>query len=291
MILSGEQEAGAARMICIASNRSRLLHRGAASVLLAAAVFAPGLASAQPPSSARTPGYLTADQVADSIRFLGPPPAADTGAKKGDVETYQATRRLEGTPRWSLAARDDSVGAAQMAANFSCALGVRTTPQTAPALFHLFTRLVPDTGLAVGAAKAFYKRPRPFVEKGGKVCIVDRERDALGKTYSYPSGHSTYGWLTGLVMAQIAPDRATDVLARARSFGESRVVCGVHYESDVEAGRVAASGVFAALQSSEVFLADVQAARAELAQRRANPETPDPAECAIEAKASAEPVW
>lgn len=249
----------------------------------------PAAAPAAQPT--RIPGYLSAGQLADSIQFLGPPPAADSGAKAGDVDTFKATRRLEGTPRWALATRDDSVGAAQMMANFSCAVGARMTPQSAPVLFHLFTRLAPDAGLAIGPAKAFYKRPRPFVEKGGKVCIADAERDQLGKTWSYPSGHSTYGWLTGLVMALVAPGQATEVLARARSYGESRVVCGVHYESDVQAGRVAASAVFAALQSDAAFLADVQTARAELAQVRLAPGRLDPAECAIEAKASAEPVW
>jgi acid phosphatase (class A) len=258
------------------------------------AVAAIHAASAQPPSppgSARIPGYLTAAEVADPIRVLGPPPAEGSGAKAGDIDTFEATRRLEGAPRWALAARDDRVGAAQMMANFSCAVGVPMTPQSAPVLFHLFTRLVPDSGLAVGPAKDFYKRPRPFVEKGGKVCIADQERDQIGKTWSYPSGHSTYGWLTGLVMALVAPDRATELLARARSFGESRVVCGVHYESDVQAGRVAASGVFAALQGNGAFLADVQAARAEFAAIRLRPDALDSAECAIEAQASAEPVW
>ena len=270
--------------------------RGAAAIGSALAFMALIAAQAQPapaaPPGARSMGYLTSDQAADSIRFLGPPPQAGTGAKAGDVQTYQATRRLEGTPRWALAARDDSVGASQMMANFSCAVGMTLAPPSAPALYRLFSRLVPDAGLAIGPAKDAFKRPRPFIEKGGTVCIVDDEaRKRLGATYSYPSGHSTYGWLTGLVMAQLAPERATDVLARARSFGESRVVCGVHYESDVQAGRVAASGVFAALQNSSPFLSDVQAARSELAQLRLHPAAPEAAECAIEAKASAEPVW
>lgn len=262
------------------------------AAVLALAATHSALAQPAPPSgAARVPGYLAADQLADSIKFLGPPPGPDSGAKAGDVKTFEATRRLEGTPRWALATRDDFVGAAQMMANFSCAVGVPMAPQSAPALFRLFTRLVPDSGLAISPAKDFYKRPRPFVEKGGKVCIVDQERDQLGKTWSYPSGHSTYGWLTGLVMAEVAPDRATAILARARSYGESRVVCGVHYESDVQAGRVAASGVFAALELNGAFLSELRAARVELAQLRATPASPDPAECAVEAQASAEPIW
>jgi acid phosphatase (class A) len=266
--------------------------RASAAAMGFIAALAAVPAHAQPsPGAARLPGYLTADELADSTKFLGPPPGPDSGAKAGDVQTFEATRRLEGTPRWALAIRDDSVGAVQMLTNFSCAVGAGMPPGSAPALLHLFTRLVSDAGLAIAPAKDFYKRPRPFIEKGGKVCIADKARGQTGKTWSYPSGHSTYGWLTGLVMADVAPDHATAILARARSFGESRVVCGVHYESDVQAGRVAASGVFAALQLNNAFRSDVEAARAEFAGLRAAPASLDPAECAVEAQASAEPVW
>jgi len=270
--------------------------RLALGALLASAILVPS-AHAQPspapagPPTTRLPGYLTADQVADSIKVVGPPPAAGSGALAGDVQTYEATRRLDGTPRWALALRDHQVGPPQMMADFSCAMGMALTPQSAPLTFRLFSRLLADSAQAFTPAKDFYKRPRPFVEKGGKVCLADPDRDLMAKTWSYPSAHSTYGWLAGLVMAQIAPGRATALLARARSYGESRVVCGVHYESDIQAGRLAASGVFAAEQTSAGFIADVQAARTELAQLQTHPVAPDPAECAVEAEASNNPVW
>src|SRR3569833_1650960 len=112
-------------MACSSTVRRGLPVAGAAVALVAAISGYTG-ARAQPPGPpARTPGYLTADQVAASIRFLGPPPAAGSGAKTGDVQTYEATRRLHGTPRWDLATRDDSVGAAQMAANNTNTVGVR----------------------------------------------------------------------------------------------------------------------------------------------------------------------
>ncbi len=141
------------------------------------------------------------------------------------------------------------------------------------------------------SAKATYRRPRPFVENNdGPICVP--AEDWLKKSYSYPSGHSTASWTAGLVLGEIAPDRTTGIVSRARSYGESRIVCGVHYESDVQAGRVAASALFAALQSSPTFKADLARARRELARLRAAPaEHADPAECAVEAEASAQPVW
>ena len=83
-----------------------------------------------------------------------------------------------------------------------------------------------------------------------------------------------------MVLAEIAPDRATQVLARARAYGESRVVCGVHNASAVDAGRTEASIVIAALHSSAEFRADLDAARTELAAARAKA-TP-PANCDAE---------
>jgi acid phosphatase (class A) len=147
-----------------------------------------------------------------------------------------------------------------------------------------------DSARIMGHAKIAYGRPRPFVELGGTICV--KPETWLAKSYSYPSGHSTFSWTAGLTLSEIVPDRAAAILARARAYGESRVVCGVHYESDVLAGRTTAAALFGALQNNPAFQADLEAARAELAKLRAGPVTaPNPAECKIEADASATPVW
>jgi acid phosphatase (class A) len=234
--------------------------------------------------------YLTPEATPDAKDILGPPPPDGSGTKAGDVATYQATRKLEGTPRWRLAARDAVYGPAPMMADFACAVGVVLTSDNAPALFHLLGRMQNDSARIMGHAKIAYGRPRPFVELGGTICV--KPETWLAKSYSYPSGHSTFSWTAGLTLSEIVPDRAAAILARARAYGESRVVCGVHYESDVLAGRTTAAALFGALQNNPAFQADLEAARAELAKLRAGPVTaPNPAECKIEADASATPVW
>jgi acid phosphatase (class A) len=65
-------------------------------------------------------------------------------------------------------------------------------------------------------------------------------------------------------LTEIAPDRADALLARGRSFGESRVICGVHWQSDVVAGRLVGAGTVARLHADPVFRADLEAARKEL---------------------------
>ena len=86
-----------------------------------------------------------------------------------------------------------------------------------------------------------------------------------------------------MVLSELAPERATQLMTRGRAFGESRVVCGVHNASDVEAARTAASTVIAAVNGSVEFQADLAAARAEVTKLRANPDAaPYPGQCSAE---------
>ncbi|MFX8852512.1 phosphatase PAP2 family protein, partial [Acinetobacter baumannii] len=83
-----------------------------------------------------------------------------------------------------------------------------------------------DASSITNLAKDHFERPRPFIAPGGAIC-TESDRAGLMKSYGYPSGHATFSWAVGLILAELVPDRATDILARARAFGESRVVCGV----------------------------------------------------------------
>ena len=79
----------------------------------------------------------------------------------------------------------------------------------------------------------------------------------------------------GLVLgAELAPDRATEILSRGRAYGQSRAVCGAHNASAVEAGGMVAAATNATLHGSAEFRADMDAARAELASLRQSGEKP-----------------
>ncbi len=136
-------------------------------------------------------------------------------------------------------------------------------------------------------AKDHFQRKRPFWIDKGDIC---RPRQELGDTYDYPSGHSTAGWSWALVLAQVAPDRATQIFARGRSIGESRVVCGVHNASAVEGGRYTADAVMTLVAATPEYHADLDSARAELAELRKTAAKPDPASCATEAALVALPI-
>lgn len=213
-------------------------------------------------------GYLAPTDLPDSVSLLAPPPAPGSAAVAADEEAYRLTRALRGTPRWALAARDAELDFPEAAGTFSCALGAPITEKDSPRLYRLLFRVKADAARATGKAKGHYVRVRPFVAYKEASCTPDFDA-MMAFSGSYPSAHAAIGWAWALVLAEIAPERQDALLARGREFGQSRVVCGVHWQSDVEAGRLVASGVVARLHADPAFRGDIEAARAELSGLRA----------------------
>ena len=87
-------------------------------------------------------------------------------------------------------------------------------------------------------------------------------------------------------MSEIAPQRANHIFLRGRAFAESRLVCNVHWQSDVLAGRFLGAGIVARLHADPRFREDLVAATAEIAAARAANLQPD-RDCAAEAAAPA----
>ena len=146
----------------------------------------------------------------------------------------------------------------------------------------LIRRVRADASRANDGAKDLYKRQRPYLAHGDASCTPEEKH----KDDSYPSGHSSIGWAWALVLAEIAPDRADAIFARGLAFGESRVVCGVHWRSDIEAGHVVGASTVSRLHADPVFAAQLDLARKEIEAARAAG-AKSPLDCAAEAKALA----
>ncbi len=235
---------------------------------------------------AETSGPYLAKGAYDARKVLPPPPAPGSAAAEQDRATFLATRELKGGPRWTLARQD--ADKATLVPAFGCALGVTPNRQATPRLTALLRRARLDARAAITAPKRLYDRKRPYQTQGGPICVRSGRIQAL--TSDYPSGHATWGWTVGLILAKAQPDRADAILARARAYGESRVVCGVHNASSVEAGRVNAAALVEALSASPAFAADVAAVGRELDVARAAGPAPDPARCAAETAVLAQPL-
>jgi acid phosphatase (class A) len=227
-------------------------------------------------------GYLQPAQLPDSQALLPPPPAAASAALAADEDAYRSTRKLRDTPRWSLAVKDADLNFPRAAETFSCALAMPISEEATPHLNMLLRRVRADASRANDKAKDYYKRRRPFAVYGDSNCTP---REQL-KDDSYPSGHSSIGWASALTLAEIAPDRVDAILARGLAFGQSRVVCGVHWKSDVEAGRVIGASVVSRLHADRVFAAQLAGARKEIEKARAAG-LKSPLDCAAEAQALA----
>ena len=89
--------------------------------------------------------------------------------------------------------------------------------------------------------------------------------ESLGET-SYPSGHTQKAWSAALLLIEVCGDNQDAILKRAYEYGQSRVIVGAHWQSDVDAGRVVASACYARLHNSPEFLAEMAAAQAEYAE-------------------------
>ncbi|WP_172838236.1 acid phosphatase [Terriglobus roseus] len=137
-------------------------------------------------------------------------------------------------------------------------MGPNFTSARLPAMAQLSRRLKNDSEIVDPPLKHHFARPRPYVrsDRVHPVC-------ALSKEPSYPSGHAMLGYLFAYVLAQIDPEKHDAILRRADEYAHNRLVCGVHYQSDVEASRIASAILFGAMLNDPSYQHDVQAARQE----------------------------
>lgn len=231
------------------------------------------------------PGYLKQADLPNSLDLLGPPPQKDSAALARDEEARQATLPLRGAERWKLAIRDADLVFPKPAETFSCALGVPIDEATTPRLFGLMKKVMSDAGLSTYGVKNRYERTRPFVVHGEGTCTPDQEA-ILRDDGSYPSGHTAAGWAWALILSELAPERGNELLARGIAFGQSRVVCNAHWQSDVDGGRIMGAATVARLHADPVFLEDLHAARGEVEAARSRGLKPA-GDCAAEAAALA----
>lgn len=218
-------------------------------------------------------GYLSPAEAPRSDLFLPAAPETPPAAGSDDDLAARLAFSHRDQPRWAFAARDADLSFPSAARVFACALGFEPSEERTPHLTMLLRRTMGDAGLSTLAAKNKYRRPRPFVALKEQSCRPGDE-GFLSKDGSYPSGHAATGWAWALVLSELSPTRKEALLRRGLAFGQSRVHCGVHWQSDVDAGRVVGAAAVAALRNNATFLRQAELARAEIAamdKRQARP--------------------
>lgn len=272
------------------------LRRKAGSVLLFSfgigTALAGGMGNAPDPAITDphfqlAPGYLPKERLPDSLELLGPPPAAASAALARDEEARAATVPWRNSARAKLARLDADLQFPQPARNFSCAMGFAITEAQTPHLYRLMQKVLTDAGLSTYGVKNTYNRVRPFVVHDEGTCFPEQE-PLLRKDGSYPSGHTAAGWAWALVLAEINPERANHLLLRGLEFGQSRVICNAHWQSDVDAGRTMGAATVALLRDNAEFVSDLNGARQEVRAMRASAPAQG-LDCAAEATALSHP--
>lgn len=226
------------------------------------------LAAAAHPIPTDLTGYL-ADGDLNGAALLGPPPAPDSPTGRADRARYEETRALQGSVRWKQAIVENDLWGGGALKQYACKLGVSIDEKQTPTTLRILHRVELDVRTVGKPAKEHYNRPRPMIGDDKPICLP--REDWMKTNASYPSGHSMTGWAWGLILAELAPQEADQMLGVGKAMGESRVICGVHYASDVEAGRTLASAMVARLHGDPQFQADMKKARAELARAKTAP--------------------
>lgn len=237
--------------------------------------------------AANAPGYLEDTIHARLGETVPPPPAPGSAVAIADRAALERYRVLEDGDRWLLATAHAELRPAYALPHFDCALGTRLGSAPTPRLTAVFEKLLHDADEAAEAVKARAFRARPVGDDPDRRSC-QRVSDAGRASPSFPSGSATAAIVYGEAMAVLAPDRAEAVRATAHQIAVSRLVCAMHYPSDVAAGEALGQAVFAEIVATPRFQADVEAARAELTAARATGLT-NPG-CAAERAALAIPL-
>lgn len=209
--------------------------------------------------------FLWMGDAPNSLELLPGPPSAESVQFMYDKARYDWGKSMRNTERGEQAFKDARVEGQNLPDAFSEAFGILISPETTPEIYRLIVGMREDAGdLATREAKQYYNRTRPYSFFGEDTCNPEQQAE-LSTNGSYPSGHSSLGWATALVLTELNPDRQDEILERGFQMGESRVICGYHFQSDVDAGRITGSGVVARLHADPNFNKQLEKAKKEFA--------------------------
>ena len=198
--------------------------------------------------------FVSPGQV-DLARLLPPPPAMDSAEQRDEIALLLQLQKQR-TPAMVALAQAD---AAREVFRFADAVGPQFTADKLPATAALFQAVKENGDAILGNAKKHWDRPRPYAVSSEIDPCVHKPGNA-----SYPSGHATYGTLVAVILADMVPEKAQALAARAEQYRFNREIGGVHYPSDVAAGRIAGPVIAAFLSNSPAFQQQYAVARAEV---------------------------
>ena len=199
--------------------------------------------------------YLTNQQL-DIIPFM-PAPVVNGSAEDRAQQALVMAAQKAATPERIVLANSDAEETVY--AMFSTVVGPQFKAVNLPILTAMFERIGETEDAVVDPVKAYFGRTRPFLNNPEIKPLVKPS-----KSGSYPSGHTSRSTMMAVILSSMLPESRTSIFVRANEYAESRVIGGMHYPNDLEAGRRAGSAMAATLLASPTFRTDFEASKAEL---------------------------
>jgi acid phosphatase (class A) len=200
--------------------------------------------------------YFIDPLVIDLLSILPPPPAEDSDTTKAELADLHRIEKSR-TPQQVAAAQADDKE--QDIFVFKNVLGQNFTAENLPLTVALSAHIQNDESVASKPLKTSFARSRPFQFDSTlhPVCELSKEPN------SYPSGHTLAGYLLAFTLVQIVPEKQAQIMQRADDYAHNRLVCGVHYASDINTSRKMAYAMFGYMLANPRFQKELAAAREE----------------------------
>jgi acid phosphatase (class A) len=193
----------------------------------------------------------------DATVLLPPPPPDGSPAQKAELAEVEQTVAARTPDALQLATSDDRTEDPTI---YRVVIGDGFDLKKLPATSRMLDDVMSVQRAAANSAKSYFQRNRPWVADPGLATCGPRG----GSRSSYPSGHATMGYSTGVVLAALIPEKAQAILTRASGYAENRIVCGMHYRRDIVAGQVLGATVAVTLMHNAEFKTEFDAAEQEL---------------------------
>lgn len=213
--------------------------------------------------NSKVEAYFTTKQMPNMLKFLPAPPDFTSQFFISDSIRYVWGKDMRNySERANIAIRDAYYGLNTIINEFSVPFGMQISETGTPQIYKLLKEALATCDSICTLPKNYYKRTRPYTYYNEQTLVPNQE-DSHRNNGSYPSGHTILGWSAALLLMEINPQAQDTLLARGYMFGESRVIAGYHWQSDIEAGRLAASAAYAKLHTSKRFLKQMRRAKKE----------------------------
>ena len=207
------------------------------------------------PALAERGNFISPDQV-ELVKILAPPPANDSPKTKAEIQELIRIQEKRTSEEEAAVQADVKMTIFQVVGDV---LGSGFTPENLPIATKFFELLYQDEEFIISAAKDTWNRPRPFMRSQDIKPCVEQSRSG-----AYPSGHSAFGYLNEIVLANMVPEKKAEIFVRADQYSYHRMIGGVHYRSDVEAGRIAGTVIAAIMMQNSNFQEEFSRTRKEV---------------------------